>query len=184
MTVLELLMPLLFSTIIMYLRFNSVPRRRSSTNYSAFDISLMPGFFHHFPVRHNYQLVYIPSKSGALRTIAEMVEQSFDVDFEVLGYSSESSFEDFIIKDPKAFYVLAGIVFRHHFDDRHELLPLAVKYSLRFSHIQRNYVPLKHIFFEDQEGWCTTFLYPPNLSQEPRELLYSDGGSPGEKAHV
>ncbi|XP_012502961.1 PREDICTED: ATP-binding cassette sub-family A member 3-like [Propithecus coquereli] len=55
-----------------------------------------------------------------------------------------------------------------------------VKYDLRFSHIQRNYLSLKHVFFEDNiEGWCTSFLYPPNPSQGPREFAYTDGGSPG-----
>ncbi|XP_047390364.1 ATP-binding cassette sub-family A member 17-like isoform X3 [Sciurus carolinensis] len=34
-------------------------------------------------------------------------------------------------------------------------------------------------FKEDLEGWCTSFLYPPNLSQEPREFAFTDGGIPG-----
>ncbi|KAM4813631.1 LOW QUALITY PROTEIN: ATP-binding cassette sub-family A member 17-like [Urocitellus parryii] len=32
---------------------------------------------------------------------------------------------------------------------------------------------------ENSEGWCTSFLYPPNLSYEPREFAFTDGGIPG-----
>lgn len=47
----------------------------------------------------------------------------------VLGYSSVSSFESYIIQDPKAFYVLTGIVFDHSFNDSKESLPLEVRTS-------------------------------------------------------
>ncbi|MBZ3879692.1 ATP-binding cassette sub-family A member 3, partial [Sciurus carolinensis] len=179
-TVLEVLMPLLFSAVVLYLRFNSVPKKRASTNYRAIDISSLPDFFDQFPVKNKFQLVYIPSKSETLKALTEMVEDTFDVEFEVLGFPSESSFESYIINDPKAFYILVGIVFDHNFNDSKEPLPLAVKYNLRFSYIQRNFASLKHMFFkEDLEGWCTSFLYPPNLSQEPREFAFTDGGIPG-----
>uniref|UniRef100_A0A8D2JSB3 ABC transporter domain-containing protein n=1 Tax=Sciurus vulgaris TaxID=55149 RepID=A0A8D2JSB3_SCIVU len=179
-TVLEVLMPLLFSAVVLYLRFNSVPKKRASTNYSAIDISSLPDFFDQFPVKNKFQLVYIPSKSETLKALTELVEDTFDVEFEVLGFPSESSFESYIINDPKAFYILVGIVFDHNFNDSKEPLPLAVKYNLRFSYIQRNFASLKHMFFkEDLEGWCTSFLYPPNLSQEPREFAFTDGGIPG-----
>uniref|UniRef100_A0A8D2DXF3 ABC transporter domain-containing protein n=1 Tax=Sciurus vulgaris TaxID=55149 RepID=A0A8D2DXF3_SCIVU len=175
-TVLEVLMPLLFSAVVLYLRFNSVPKKRASTNYSAIDISSLPDFFDQFPVKNKFQLVYIPSKSETLKALTELtlIVKMF------LGFPSESSFESYIINDPKAFYILVGIVFDHNFNDSKEPLPLAVKYNLRFSYIQRNFASLKHMFFkEDLEGWCTSFLYPPNLSQEPREFAFTDGGIPG-----
>nr|XP_048292244.1 ATP-binding cassette sub-family A member 17-like isoform X3 [Myodes glareolus] len=75
--------------------------------------------------------------------------------------------------------MLVGIVFDHSFNSSNEPLPLMVKYDLRFSYVQRNYVPRHFIFQEELEGWCTAFLYPPNLSQEPREFEYADGGNPG-----
>uniref|UniRef100_F6XIP8 ATP binding cassette subfamily A member 17 n=1 Tax=Equus caballus TaxID=9796 RepID=F6XIP8_HORSE len=178
-TVLEILMPLLFSTIIMYLRFASLPRKYPATNYRAVDVTSLPEFFHHFPVENKFQLIYIPSQSETLKTIIEMVEQAFDVEFEVLGYSSVPSFERFIIEDPKAFYALAGIVFDHSFSDSKEPLPLEVKYYLRFSSIQRNFQVSMAIFQDDVKGWSTSFLYPPNPSPEPRNFDYSDGGSPG-----
>ncbi|KAL1779811.1 ATP-binding cassette sub-family A member 17 isoform X1 [Sigmodon hispidus] len=99
----------------------------------------------------------------------------------VLGFPSVSLFENYIINDPKSFYILVGIVFDHSFNSSNEPLPLVVKYDLRFSYVQRNFVPLLKLLFSEEEieGWCTAFLYPPNLSQEPREFANADGGKPG-----
>ncbi|CAO2642148.1 ATP-binding cassette sub-family A member 17 [Lemmus lemmus] len=180
-TVLEILMPLLFSAIVLYLRFNSMPKHVSTTIYQAVDISLLPMYFHNYPLKSKYQLAYIPSKSETVKAVTEMVEQTFTVDFEVLGFPSMPLFENYIIKDPKSFYILVGIVFEHSFNSSNEPLPLMVKYQLRFSYVQRNFAPsLRHLIFQEEiEGWCTAFLYPPNLSQEPREYAYADGGNPG-----
>ncbi|XP_060028541.1 ATP-binding cassette sub-family A member 17-like [Erinaceus europaeus] len=179
-TVLEVLMPLLFSTIMMYLRFSSLPRKRHPTNYHAIDISSLPAFFYSFPIKGKFQLIYIPSRSEALKAVVEMVEQSFDVEFEVLGFPSVSSFETYIKHNPKAFYALAGIAFDHNFKDSKEPLPLEVKYELRFSSIHRNNVFFKLIFQEDDAGgWHTSSLYPLHPTQGPRHFGYSDGGSPG-----
>ncbi|KAL6094140.1 hypothetical protein STEG23_017683 [Scotinomys teguina] len=180
-TLLEILMPLLFSAIVLYLRFNSMPKHVSTTNYPPVDISLLPMYFNNYPLKNKFQLVYIPSKSETLKAVTEMVEQTFAVDFEVLGFPSVPLFENYIIKDPKSFYILVGIVFDHSFNSSNEPLPLVVKYDLRFSYVQRNFAAsLKHLFFqEEMEGWCTAFLYPPNLSQEPREFVYADGGNLG-----
>nr|XP_034363568.1 ATP-binding cassette sub-family A member 17 [Arvicanthis niloticus] len=180
-TLLEMLMPLLFSAIVLYLRLNSMPRKKSSTNYPAIDVSLLPVYFHNYPLKSKFQLAYIPSKSETLKAVTEVVEQTFAVSFEVLGFPSVPVFENYIIKDPKSFYILVGIVFHHYFNSSKEPLPLVVKYDLRFSYVQRNFVsPPRHLFFQEEiEGWCTAFLYPPNLSQAPREFSYADGGNPG-----
>ncbi|XP_065775338.1 ATP-binding cassette sub-family A member 17-like [Muntiacus reevesi] len=98
----------------------------------------------------------------------------------VLGCPSVPLFEKYIIQDPKAFYVLTGIVFDHNFNDSTEPLPLEVKYHLRFSFFQRNYLSLSLILPQDDvQGWLTSLLYPPNLSQEPRDYGVSEGGAPG-----
>ncbi|XP_062036907.1 ATP-binding cassette sub-family A member 17-like [Lepus europaeus] len=180
-TILEVLMPFLFSAIILYLRFNSVPRRRPASNYSAFDVSSLPELFFNYPQKSRLQLAYVPSQSEAVKAVTERVEQDFDVELEVLGFPSVPVFENYIIKDHKAFYILTGIVFHHRFTDRNDSLPLEVQYSLRFSYIQRNFLPLRHLFIlqDDPEGWCTSFLYPPNPLQEPRMYKQADGGSPG-----
>ncbi|XP_070635571.1 ATP-binding cassette sub-family A member 17-like isoform X1 [Bos indicus] len=179
-TVLEILMPLLFCAVIIYLRFGSLPRKRPPVDYKVIDITSLPEFFNQFPLKNKFQLVYIPSKSETLKNITEMVKDFFTVEFEVLGYPSVPVFEKYIIQDPKAFYVLTGIVFDHNFNDNTEPLPLEVKYYLRFSFFQRNYLSLRLILQQDDmQGWLTSFLYPPNLSQEPRDYGVSEGGAPG-----
>lgn len=45
----------------------------------------------------------------------------------VLGYSSVPVFENYIIQDPKGFYVWAGIVLDHSFRDSKQPLPLKVR---------------------------------------------------------
>lgn len=74
-------MPLLFSTIIMYLRLNSLPKQMPPVTYLAIDISILPDFFY-FPIHTRYQLVYVSSKSATLKAITEAVGKSFDVEFE------------------------------------------------------------------------------------------------------
>ncbi|XP_037670559.1 ATP-binding cassette sub-family A member 17-like isoform X10 [Choloepus didactylus] len=102
----------------------------------------------------------------------------------ILGSHSVPSFDRYIVKNPKSFYVLAGIFFYHSFKDSKEPLPLSVKYHLRFSCIKRNYLLSRLIIFRDDgEGWSTSYLYPANLGQEPREYLFDDGGHPGAAAN-
>uniref|UniRef100_A0A8C3WQU9 ABC transporter domain-containing protein n=1 Tax=Catagonus wagneri TaxID=51154 RepID=A0A8C3WQU9_9CETA len=157
-----------------------VPRNRPPFNHTEVDITSLPEFFYHVSLKERFQLVYIPSNSETLKNITEMVEKTFDIEFEVLGYPSVPSFENYIIQDPKAFYVLTGIVFEHSVSDSSERPPLEVKYYLRFSFVQRNYALLKLIFYAgDFQGWSTSFLYLPNLSQEPWDYGHSDGGAPG-----
>uniref|UniRef100_A0A7N5KBH1 ATP-binding cassette sub-family A member 17-like n=1 Tax=Ailuropoda melanoleuca TaxID=9646 RepID=A0A7N5KBH1_AILME len=128
-TMLEILAPLLFSTVVMYLRLNSLPQKRPPLNYLAINISLLPDFLY-FPTETRYQLVYVPSKSETLKAVTETVRKSFDVEFEVLGHSSVPVFESYIIQDPKAFYVWAGIVLDHSFNDSKQPLPLEVRTAL------------------------------------------------------
>uniref|UniRef100_A0A5F9D033 ABC transporter domain-containing protein n=1 Tax=Oryctolagus cuniculus TaxID=9986 RepID=A0A5F9D033_RABIT len=156
-TVLEILMPFLFSAIILYLRFNSVPRRRPASNYSAFDVNSLPELFFNYPQKSRLQLAYIPSQSEAVKAVTERVEQDFDVE------------------------ILAVMILNLGFSHFKEHRELIVQYSLRFSYIQRNFLPLRHLFIlqNDPEGWCTSFLYPPNPLQEPRMYKQADGGSPG-----
>lgn len=77
-----MLMPLLFCAIVLYLRLNSMPRKKSSTNYPAVDVSLLPVYFYNYPLKSKFQLAYIPSKSETLKAVTEVVEQTFAVDFE------------------------------------------------------------------------------------------------------
>ncbi|XP_032182961.1 ATP-binding cassette sub-family A member 17-like isoform X2 [Mustela erminea] len=177
--VLEALTPLLFSAIAMYLRLHSVPRKWPPLNHPAVNISLLPAFFY-FPTQAKYQLAYIPSQSDALRAVTEMVQDAFDVEFEVLGYSSVPVFENYIIQDPKGFYMWAGIVLDHSFRDSKQPLPLKIKYRLRLSSVHRSPLALKVAADHERlEGWCTGLRYPLNPSQVPRAFGHFDGGLPG-----
>ena len=80
-TALEILMPLLFSMIVMYLRLNSLPKKIPPVNYLAINVSLLPDFLY-FPTHARYQLVYVSSESETLKAITEAVGKSFDVEFE------------------------------------------------------------------------------------------------------
>ncbi|CAD7683421.1 unnamed protein product [Nyctereutes procyonoides] len=178
-TMLEVLAPLLFSVIIMYLRLNSVPRERPPMSYLALNVSLLPDFLR-LAAQSTYQLVYVPSQSDTLKAVTEAVAKAFEVEFEVLGYPSVPLFENYIIQDPRAFYVLAGIVLDHSFNDRQQPLPLEIKYRLRFSCIQRNSLTSKLTsYYDTLEGWGTSLLYPRNPSQAPRAFGQIDGGLPG-----
>uniref|UniRef100_A0A8D1X0M3 Uncharacterized protein n=1 Tax=Sus scrofa TaxID=9823 RepID=A0A8D1X0M3_PIG len=81
-TVLEILMSLLFSAVIMYLRFRSLPRNRPPFHYTAIDITSLPEFLYLFPLKARFQLVYVPSNIETLKNITEMVEKTFDVECE------------------------------------------------------------------------------------------------------
>ncbi|CAK7304089.1 ATP-binding cassette sub-family A member 17 [Vulpes lagopus] len=179
---LEVLAPLLFSVIIMYLRLNSVPRERPPMSYLALNVSLLPDFLR-LAAQSTYQLVYVPSQSDTLKAVTEVVAKAFEVEFEgqlLLGYPSVPLFENYIIQDPRAFYVLAGIVLDHSFNDRQQPLPLEIKYRLRFSCIQRNSLTSKLTsYYDTLEGWGTSLLYPRNPSQAPRAFGQIDGGLPG-----
>ena len=80
-TMLEILAPLLFSAVVMYLCLNSLPRKRPPLNYLAINVSLLPDFLY-FPTQTRYQIVYVPSKSEMLKAVTRMVEDSFDVEFD------------------------------------------------------------------------------------------------------
>ncbi|XP_077762358.1 ATP-binding cassette sub-family A member 17-like isoform X3 [Canis aureus] len=85
-TMLEVLAPLLFSMIIMYLRLNSVPRERPPMSYLALNVSLLPDFLR-LAAQSTYQLVYVPSQSDTLKAVTEAVAKAFEVEFE--GYNQE-----------------------------------------------------------------------------------------------
>uniref|UniRef100_A0A8C0LQW2 ATP-binding cassette sub-family A member 17-like n=1 Tax=Canis lupus dingo TaxID=286419 RepID=A0A8C0LQW2_CANLU len=182
-TMLEVLAPLLFSMIIMYLRLNSVPRERPPMSYLALNVSLLPDFLR-LAAQSTYQLVYVPSQSDTNTVRDNMKRKGCPLPAlnatPLLGYPSVPLFENYVIQDPRAFYVLAGIVLDHSFNDRQQPLPLEIKYRLRFSCIQRNSLTSKLTsYYDTLEGWGTSLLYPRNPSQAPRAFGQIDGGLPG-----
>lgn len=181
-TVLELLLPLLFSGILIWLRLKiqseNVPK---ATIYSSQSIQELPPFFH-FPLPGDaWELAYIPSRSDAVKTITETARRALVINMRLRGFPSEKDFEDYIKYDNRSSNVLAAVVFEHTFNHSKDPLPLAVKYHLRFSYTRRNYMWTQtgSFFLKETEGWHTSSLFPLFPNPGPREPTSPDGGEPG-----
>ncbi|XP_053784251.1 phospholipid-transporting ATPase ABCA3 [Desmodus rotundus] len=181
-TVLELLLPLLFSGILIWLRLKiqseNVPK---ATIYPSQSIQELPLFFSFPPPGDAWELAYIPSQSDAVKTITETAKRALVIDMRVRGFPSEEDFEDYIRYDNRSSSVLAAVVFEHSFNHSKDPLPLAVKYHLRFSYTRRNYMWTQtgSFFLKETEGWHTSSLFPLFPNPGPREPASPDGGEPG-----
>lgn len=181
-TVLELLLPLLFSGILIWLRLKiqseNVP---NATVYLKQPIQELPLFFDFPPPGDSWELAYVPSQSEAAKAVTETVSRAFIINMRVRGFHSEQDFEDYIRHDNRSSNVLAALVFEHAFNHSKDPLPLAVKYHLRFSSTRRNYMWTKagSFFLKETDGWHTTSLFPLFPSPGPREPKAPDGGEPG-----
>ncbi|XP_007937732.1 phospholipid-transporting ATPase ABCA3 [Orycteropus afer afer] len=181
-TVLEVLLPLLFSGILIWLRLKiqseNVP---NATVYPEQSIRELPLFFNFPPSDDPWELAYVPAHSDAVRTITETAKKALLINMRVRGFPSEKAFEDYIKYDNRSSNVLAALVFQHTFNHSKDPLPLAVKYHLRFSCTRRNYMWTKTgaFFLKETEGWHTTSLFPLFPSPGPREPTSPDGGEPG-----
>uniref|UniRef100_H0VCA2 ATP binding cassette subfamily A member 3 n=1 Tax=Cavia porcellus TaxID=10141 RepID=H0VCA2_CAVPO len=181
-TVLELLLPLLFSGILIWLRLTiqseNVP---NATVYPGQSIQELPLFFSFPPLGGTWELAYVPSHSAAAKTITESVRRALVINMRVHGFPTEKDFEDYIRYDNHSSNVLAAVVFENASNHSKEPLPLTVKYHLRFSHTRRNYMWTQtgNFFLKETEGWHTTSLFPLFPSPGPREPASPDGGEPG-----
>ncbi|XP_058565915.1 phospholipid-transporting ATPase ABCA3 [Neofelis nebulosa] len=181
-TVLELLLPLLFSGILIWLRLKiqseNVP---NATIYPGQSIRELPLFFSFPPPGDAWELAYIPSHSDAVKTITETARRTLVINMRARGFRSEKDFEDYVRYDNRSSNVLAAIVFDHTFNHSREPLPMAVRYHLRFSYTRRNYMWTRtgSFFLKETEGWHTTSLFPLFPNPGPREPASPDGGEPG-----
>nr|XP_036860350.1 ATP-binding cassette sub-family A member 3 isoform X1 [Manis javanica]XP_036860351.1 ATP-binding cassette sub-family A member 3 isoform X1 [Manis javanica]XP_036860355.1 ATP-binding cassette sub-family A member 3 isoform X1 [Manis javanica]XP_036860356.1 ATP-binding cassette sub-family A member 3 isoform X1 [Manis javanica] len=181
-TVLELLLPLLFSGILIWLRLKiqseNVP---NATIYPGQSIRELPLFFSFPPPGATWELAYIPSHSDAVETITEAARRMLVTHMRVRGFPSEKDFEDYVKYDNRSNNVLAAVVFEHTLNHSKDPLPLAVKYHLRFSYTRRNYMWTQtgSFFLKETEGWHTTSLFPLFPNPGPREPASPDGGEPG-----
>ncbi|ELK30082.1 ATP-binding cassette sub-family A member 3 [Myotis davidii] len=125
-TALELLLPLLFSGILIWLRLKiqseNVPK---ATIYPSQSVRELPLFFSFPPPGGAWELAYIPSQSDAVKTITETAKRALVVNMRVRGYPSEKDFEDYIKYDNRSSNVLAAVVFEHTFNHSKDPLPLA-----------------------------------------------------------
>nr|KAF6365702.1 hypothetical protein mPipKuh1_000030 [Pipistrellus kuhlii] len=181
-TALELLLPLLFSGILIWLRLKiqseNVPK---ATIYPSQPIRELPLFFSFPPPGGAWELAYIPSQSDAVKTVTETARRALVINLRARGFASEKDFEDYIKYDNRSADVLAAVVFEHTFNHSTDPLPLAVKYHLRFSYTRRNYMWTQtgSLFVKETEGWHTTSLFPLFPNPGPREPASPDGGEPG-----
>ncbi|XP_058536334.1 phospholipid-transporting ATPase ABCA3 [Ochotona princeps] len=181
-TALELLLPLLFSGILIWLRLKiqseNVP---NATVYPEQSIQELPLFFTFPPPGGTWELAYVPSHSDAARTVTESARRALLINMRVRGFPSDKHFEDYIRYDNRSSNVLAAVVFEHEFSHSTDPLPLAVKYHLRFSYTRRNYIWTQSGSFllKETEGWHTTSLFPLFPNPGPREPSSPDGGEPG-----
>ncbi|XP_053132329.1 phospholipid-transporting ATPase ABCA3 [Hemicordylus capensis] len=181
-TIIEICLPLLFAAVLIALRHrvHSV-NHPNATSYQNEQLDRMPNGFHTKFWSVHWQLAYVPLNNTAVRSIAEKVADSLDINIKVRGFSTEKDFEDYIRFDNHSGNVLAGLVFEHCSAHSQEPLPLQVSYRLRFKYSPRNAPRSEQTGLNpniDLE-WHTRFLFPLFQLPGPREAKLDDGGTPG-----
>ncbi|XP_004559443.1 phospholipid-transporting ATPase ABCA3 [Maylandia zebra] len=174
-TLVEILLPLLFSCILIVLRqkvsFKDYP---NATIYESYSVETLPKDW------KNLQLTYVPGNSSVVRQVAEDVQRSLFLS-SVRGFETEEQFENFVRNDPQSRNVLAAVVFEHHFTHDDEPLPQQVSYHLRFTFSPRN-APISEkseLNPNNDLDWHTHSLFPLFQLPGPREKHFKEGGTPG-----
>uniref|UniRef100_A0A8C4H0N4 ABC transporter domain-containing protein n=1 Tax=Dicentrarchus labrax TaxID=13489 RepID=A0A8C4H0N4_DICLA len=169
-TLVEILLPLLFSGILIVLRqkvpFKDYP---NATVYESYAVDTLPNRY-----LQSLQLAYVPSNSSVVRQVAEDVRG-------MRGFETEEHFEDYVRNDPLSGKLLAAVVFEHPFTHDDEPLPTKVSYHLRFTFTPRN-APIKEkseLNPNSDLDWHTLSLYPLFQLPGPREQYDKEGGTPG-----
>ncbi|XP_055264789.1 phospholipid-transporting ATPase ABCA3-like [Moschus berezovskii] len=168
--VLEVLTALAFPVMLLLLRAVIHITVAGPFSFTSQPISTLPSFLQN---DETWELIYVPSNIDVVKEITENVKRNLNISIKVQGFSSEIEFEKYIKYDYRSHKVLAAIVFDCDFKNRHDPLPLQVKYRLRFAAIQRT------IIWPDETGWKTTLLFPNKPSVGPRNPGHHDGGGPG-----
>uniref|UniRef100_A0A665VH19 ABC transporter domain-containing protein n=1 Tax=Echeneis naucrates TaxID=173247 RepID=A0A665VH19_ECHNA len=175
-TLVEILLPLLFSCILIVLRqkvpFKDYP---NATVYESYSVDLLPKKF-----LREFQLAYVPGNSSVVRQVAEDVRGILSLS-SVRGFETEEQFEEYVRNDPLSGNLLAAVVFEHHFSHDDEPLPLKVSYHLRFSFTPRCAPPKEKSELNPNSDldWHTLSLYPLFQLPGPREQYDKEGGTPG-----
>nr|XP_025035890.1 ATP-binding cassette sub-family A member 3 [Pelodiscus sinensis] len=161
-TLIEICLPLLFAAILIALRHrvHSISHP-NATIYPSQSVDELPWFFHRWHPRP-WELAYVPSNSTAVRRIAEVVEKALHVNIKAHGFPSERAFEDYMKFDNRSGNVLAALVFKHHFNQSQDPLPLQVNYQLRFKYSPRNAPRSEQTGLNPNldRDWHTSYLFP------------------------
>ncbi|XP_029015057.1 phospholipid-transporting ATPase ABCA3 [Betta splendens] len=174
-TLVEILLPLLFSCILIVLRQKvSFQKYPNATIYESYSVDFLP--LQLLPL----QLAYVPSNSSVVRQVAGDVCASLKLSASH-GFETEEQFEEYVRKNPLSEILLAAVVFEHPFSHDDEPLPLQVGYHLRFSFTPRN-APAKEkseLNPNSDLDWHTLSLFPLFQLPGPREQYDKEGGTPG-----
>uniref|UniRef100_A0A3P8WEF2 ATP binding cassette subfamily A member 3 n=1 Tax=Cynoglossus semilaevis TaxID=244447 RepID=A0A3P8WEF2_CYNSE len=175
-TLVEILLPLLFSSILIVLRqkvpFKDYP---NATIYESYSVDTLPKSFF-----ERLQLGYVPLNSSVVRQVAEDVRENLALS-SVRGFETEEHLEEFVRNDPLSGKLLAAVVFEHPFSHDDEPMPLQVNYHLRFSFTPRNAPPKEKSELNPNSDldWHTLSLFPLFQLPGPREQYDKQGGTPG-----
>ncbi|KAG3259460.1 ATP-binding cassette sub-family A member 3-like [Ictidomys tridecemlineatus] len=173
--ILEMLLVFLFFLWTLTVRNYSEKKLFNSSTFDSLPLTL-PSFLE-IP-NLTFELVYVPSESDVAKRITEMVKEDLNFDFKVRGFSSETSFENYIRTENNSNPVMAAIIFDHDFKSSDENLPLTVKYHLRFS---KYYSTSEDTIPESDKRtkWDTALLFPSTPPEFHRNPMEDDGGEPG-----
>ncbi|KAF6732548.1 ATP-binding cassette sub-family A member 3 [Oryzias melastigma] len=175
-TLVEILLPLLFSGILIVLRqkvpFKDYP---NATVYESYYVEELPK-----PFLRSFQLAFVPSNSSVVRQVADDVRTSLHLS-SVRGFETEEQFESYVKNDPSSGQLLAAVVFDHPFAHDDDPLPLQVSYHLRFTFTPRNAPPKEKSELNPNSDldWHTLSLFPLFQMPGPREQYDREGGTPG-----
>uniref|UniRef100_A0A3P8SAU7 ATP binding cassette subfamily A member 3 n=1 Tax=Amphiprion percula TaxID=161767 RepID=A0A3P8SAU7_AMPPE len=169
-TLVEILLPLLFSGILIVLRQKvSSKDFPNATFFDSYAVDRLPLMLE---VQH-LQLAYVPGNSSVVRQVAE--------DVRIRGFETEEQFENYVRTDPRSGKLLAAVVFQHPFSHDDEPLPLQVSYRLRFTFTPRNAPQREKSELNPNSDldWHTLSLFPLFQLPGPREQKDNEGGTPG-----
>ncbi|KAM9392247.1 phospholipid-transporting ATPase ABCA3 [Pholidichthys leucotaenia] len=177
-TLVEILLPLLFSGILIALRQRvSITDFPKPTVYKNFSVDQLPDEYRYL---HFLKLAYVPRNSSAVHQVAQDVTDRLHL-LPMVGFDTEEEFENYVRNNPSSSEVLAAVVFDHPVTNNDEPLPLQVSYRLRFPFTPRN-APTKErseLNPNSDLDWHTFSLFPLFLLPGPREQHDNKGGTPG-----
>uniref|UniRef100_A0A1B0A2W5 ABC transporter domain-containing protein n=1 Tax=Glossina pallidipes TaxID=7398 RepID=A0A1B0A2W5_GLOPL len=167
--ILELLLPGLFSSLMVLLRALVFAEPKSITDYPLLNISNLDLFNNNLELLHlapvQMKLLYSPI-NPILNNIIQEAANSLDLDgFE--GFPDSTAMEEALIDNN----ILAGIQFSESWSDM-KTYPEKFSYSIRFPSELRTSVS------DRQQTWLTTKLFLPFDISGPRNMNSTDGGLP------
>ncbi|GAB1292624.1 ATP-binding cassette transporter sub-family A member 15 [Apodemus speciosus] len=173
----EIVLMLIFSAVLLTTRHLFSIKKIESLYFPDQPVSTVPYFFRVSATSFRpWELAYVPSNIVVVQNIVENVKKNLNLHMKVIGFPSESDFEDYARSTDNSRNILAAIVFGHNFANSSDPLPKKVKYYLRFSEIKKN---IYGGAYYQGRTWFTKFLFPSLRLVGPRNPRETDGGSPG-----